>query len=75
MLRLISVDKRIDDSVQLCFSLLFQGTSELIAEGTHSVAHPELGSFPLSLVAIRRKSNGTIVYQAVFNLLLDEDEL
>jgi hypothetical protein len=47
------------------FSLLFRGPAQPAAtDGTHTMSHPALGTFPLFLVAVGRGSNAQ-EYQAV----------
>lgn len=66
-LQLTEVKRTIDTSVQLSFSLLFQGPDAL-PQGIHRARHPALGEFELFLVPLR-PDNGQHIHQAVFNLL------
>ncbi len=49
------------------FSLLFEGPSPpAFWDGTFTVQHPQLGTFPLFLVAVQTEGDGQH-YEAVFN--------
>jgi hypothetical protein len=69
-LTLTSVDVLIADEAQLCFSLLFLGSTPL-TQGTYSLSHPALGEMNLFLVPIQKVKHG-FRCEAVFNLLKDE---
>lgn len=71
MFTLQSVDRRIDDEFQLCFSLLFHCTGPAIPQHTCRLQHTRFGALDLFLVPIQRKRDG-FLYEAVFNLLKDE---
>jgi hypothetical protein len=73
VLNLKSVDLRIDDEFQLCFSLLFVGRGALLPQGTYPLSHPALGEMNLFLVPIQTKKDG-VCYEAVFNLLRGQDQ-
>lgn len=63
-----------DNGVQLRFSLLFDCASARIAQGSYTLSHPQLGQFDLFLVPTQLKHDGPVLYQAVFNLLKDEQQ-
>src|SRR5436190_601474 len=69
---LLEVIPRIDDEVQLSFSLYFRCPAVRQPQHIYSLSHPRLGEFDLFLVPIRQKKDG-IYYEAVFNLLRDEE--
>jgi hypothetical protein len=47
------------------FSLLFRGPRQpVVSDGTHTLVHPALGSFPVFLVAVGRGGDGQ-EYQAI----------
>jgi len=72
-LRLTSVKTYIDDEVQLCFSLLFLAEGDVLPQQLYPLSHAQLGELTLFLVPIRKQKAG-ILYEAVFNLLKDEDQ-
>ncbi len=52
------------------FALYFRGpATEFIGQGTHPLAHPELGDFDLFLVPVGRDGD-EIVYEAAFHRLI-----
>jgi hypothetical protein len=62
------------NSRQEQFSLTFRGPLETpFAQGTHNLEHDKMGAFDLFLVPIARNPDG-MVYEAVFNRLIDTDE-
>ena len=66
-----SVTPRIDNEVQLSFSLLFQCPGVVQPQRIYQLSHPRMGDVPLFLGPIQQKRDG-VVYEAVFNLLKDE---
>jgi hypothetical protein len=72
-LTLTEVKRRINDDVQQCFSLFFQGPGPLVPDGIHRLGHSRLGEIDLFLVPIRRLRAG-FVYEAVFNLLKEPEQ-
>jgi hypothetical protein len=50
-----------------CFSLLFVGGSEALAQNTYAVTHPALGSFQLFLVPAGANQNGAQKCVATIN--------
>ncbi len=65
------VTPRIDNEVQLSFSLIFQCPDAVQPQRIYALSHPHLGEVPLFLVPLQQKRDG-VVYEAVFNLLKDE---
>jgi uncharacterized protein DUF6916 len=51
-----------------CFSLRFQGSGEALPQGTYTLHHDAIGSFPLFIVP-GRSETGASTYTAIFNLL------
>lgn len=72
-LKLEAVKERINDEVQLAFTLHFLGTGPVLEQFLFPLRHPVLGSFDLFLVPIQKKKHG-VVYEAVFNLLREEPQ-
>lgn len=58
-----------------CFSLLFRGGSRTLPQGTYTIEHPALGSFPLFLVPAGTDSNGAQGYLATINRLSYSDAM
>lgn len=63
-----AVHTRIDDEVQLCFSVQFRSPGETLDQALYALDHDVLGRIELFLVPTRPNRQG-VVYEAVFNLL------